>query len=156
EAFATAGLTEQITAVSTGSELMLLPVVEGYNGEFEKLFYHMVYNVMVEGVNAENIPVQYNTLVDAVTGKIWYRANEVMHAKIEPEKPAVAAGVIEMDMEANLFTTNSYNTATIEKLANLEIIINGNTFYTDANGFITTTEAGPATASIALKGKWST
>ena len=156
ESSAQSGIIGQITNVTTASDFMILPVEEGYDGEREKLFYHLVYNVMVEGTNNDNIPFRYFTLVDAVSGKLWYRANEVMHSGGKPGKSKKAAGVIEMDMEANLYTTHSFNPATIESLANLEIVINGNTFYTDNNGFVTTTESGPATATIPLRGRWST
>lgn len=80
---------------------------------------------------------------------------KVKTESVEMEK-AKLASVIEIDMEGTLYTTHSYNPATVEKLPNMNCIINGNTFLTDQNGYVSTTESGPQTATFELAGTWST
>lgn len=153
EAFAQAGLIENITSTEFVPGKLIVPIEE-----VDGLKFYKAFQVKVHGFDADGIPVRYYTLVDAGSGNVLYRADEVMHAKGEPEKPKSKkmAGVIEIDLEGSVYTTHTYNPATIEKIPNLDFTINGSGFQTDINGYSTTTESGPATATFDIAGAWST
>ncbi len=92
---------------------MIIPVP--VDGNYE---YHVVFEVLTDTKDDGQIPGKYLSYVDAETGKVWYRDNEVKQ--------------IGFDVNANIYPTNLYNPSQIFPLKNLRITSGGNTYYTNA------------------------
>ncbi|MFT4678001.1 MAG: Zn-dependent metalloprotease [Flavobacteriales bacterium] len=130
---------------------------------FRKHEYKLVYEINVNTMSSTNIPANYNTFVDANTGEIVYRANTVMHIDNCPKCKKADKKVLPMGMmavsghvTAELQTTNPYEATSVEALPFLEVNVGGETVYTDVDGNFTTTADGPSSATIPLRGLWST
>lgn len=129
-----------ITNITLMNAMKILPLPE-----FKRNIYKLVYEIMIETIDQENIPGKYQTLVDAETGTVLSRVNLVRH--FHPEPGGAGATVT-----GTLYTTHSYNPSSENPLANLKITQNGNTFYTDAIGEAPGLESGSAT--FFLEGLW--
>lgn len=148
---AMSGITESIVSTVVQPELAILPVPVNKNYE-----YHLVYVVQVKTMDTYNIPSDFYTLVDAVSGEVLYRQNRVHHFHDKHKNiKAMTPGGIDVSVNANLYTTQPYNPATSEALANLEFTVNGNTFNTDLTGNASTGITGPQSATFKLQGLWS-
>lgn len=154
--FAMAGINEVITSAVVNPELAILPI-----GENKANVYHLVYMVRVQTVDAEGIPSDFYTLIDAVSGFVLYRQNMVMHfhgEKGENEEDHKQVMMpppgIDVTVNANLYTTHSYNPATTELMPNLFFTIGASNFNTDLTGFSGTGITGPQSATFWLEGLW--
>jgi Zn-dependent metalloprotease len=130
---------------------------------FRKHEYKLVYEINVNTMSVTNVPANYNTYVDAHTGEIVYRANTVMHIDNCPKCKKADKKVLPMGMMAisgqvvaEVQTINPYEATSIEPIPFLEVNVGGQTVYADVNGNFTTTTTGPSSATIPLKGLWST
>lgn len=128
-----------ILNVTVTPNLKVLPV-PGYH----KYTFHLVYEIVVENRDAEGIPGKYYTLVDANTGAILYRSNQVNHIVANTD----------VNVSGTLHLTNPYDPATVEPLQNLKVVESGNTYYTDDLGFLGLTNTSATTATFSLEGKW--
>lgn len=72
KSYASADFAIPVNEITVNPDLKILPV----SGE-AGLEYKLVYEVTVNTINANNIPGKYYSLVDANTGKVYYRQNEV-------------------------------------------------------------------------------
>lgn len=145
---ATSGITDEIEEVELIPGLKVLPVPEHF-----EMKYHLVYEVMVASRNNESVPAHYRTYVDAHSGVILSRTNEVAHCGHDHAEPPLPGGP-EATVTGDVHEENPYVPAVNNPLANLLIQQGGNTFYTDANGFASGLAAGNAT--VRLEGLWST
>ncbi len=137
------GLVGSISLSKAEPELLILPI-PGNN----KNNYKLVYEVMVSGYDEDKIPFRYRTLVDAITGKILYRQNEVVtHAP---------KANLEVDVDATVYPTHSYNPSEVKPLPNLKLRINNQNYFTDALGHVTTSITSATTGFVYLEGTWST
>ncbi len=185
ENFATAGLNDVISSSDASGEMFIVPVPKKGHVEYHMAHKVMVHGTSEEQVpvryftlvDAYNGNVLYRANEVSECGAACGSSCEhqetadnifelhqsyVQGTADLDDKPLDAknelkkAGVIELDVEGALYTTHSYSPSTIEKLPNMNCTINGNTFITDANGFVSTTESGPAMATLELSGLWST
>jgi hypothetical protein len=104
------------STVSAEKKIIPVPV----EGNYE---YHVVYEVTTNTQDTKEMPGIYLSYVDAETGKVWYRDNEVKQ--------------IGFNVNAYLYPTNLYNPSQILELQYLRIESNNNTYYTDVNGMAT-------------------
>lgn len=153
--FAMSGImNESILSTVVSPELAILPIPEN-----KANVYHLVYIVNVETQDADGIPANYYTLVDAVSGEVLYRQNMVVHfhgKKEEKSKTTIAPPPgIDVTIDANVYATHSYNPATFEVLPNLAFSIGASNFNTDLTGFAGTGITGPQNATFALEGFWA-
>ncbi|HNR19393.1 MAG TPA: PepSY domain-containing protein [Bacteroidia bacterium] len=109
-----------------------------------KNVYHLVYEVNVKGTDAENIPRNYYTLVDAHSGEIIYRDNMVRHF-----------ANTDVTVTANLYATNPYNPSSIEPLKYLRVNDGATTYYTDNTGYLGLTNTTSFSATMPLRGQWA-
>ncbi|MEO8147196.1 MAG: T9SS type A sorting domain-containing protein [Bacteroidia bacterium] len=124
-----------ITKVST-PVLKVLPVPS-----FHKNIYHLVYEIVVSNKNNENVPAEYYTLVDANTGDILYRQNNVNH--------------IAVNVTGTVYPTQPYNPTAAEPFRNLKVLCSGSNYYTDSTGYADLTGALSNAATLYLEGKWA-
>ncbi len=135
---ATNGIPSAISSAVVNPDLKILPVPA-----LHKNNYHLVYEVTVETKDAGNIPAKYYTLIDANTGEVLYRHNNVSHAS-----------ATDVNVNANVYTTNSYNPSVLMPMKNLQIVA-GSTVYTDSLGNYGFSFTSPTSATLQLAGLWS-
>lgn len=128
-----------ITGISVHPELKILPVPK-----FRKYDFRLVYEIHVSAMNAENIPARYYTLIDAHSGEVLYRANEIMHM----------AANTDINVTGSLYLTHPYNPVTTEPLKNMKIVESGTTYFTDNAGFLNLSNTSNTTATFSLEGRW--
>jgi len=140
--FAKTGI--DITINSTeGNALKILPIPgEG------KMEYKLVYETFVHTINAENIPGNYYTLVDANNGTVYYRQNRVH---------ACGEYLMSADIQVNSDISDNPLVPLVNRgLPYLKIDIDGDTHYTDANGFLSLNSiSDPTPATIDLSGLYA-
>lgn len=126
-------ITTTVTNTSVAADMKILPLpVDGANE------YRLVYVVHVETINDNKTPGNYLNYVDANTGDILYRQNEVhfFDAKIK----------------GDVHPVNQYTATENRPMKNLKVKVGATTYYTDNSGIATIPSA--ATATISLEGKW--
>ncbi len=116
--FAEGGLATSIIHSKVQADKKIIPVPA--NGKYE---YHMVYEVWTETQNTTEMPGKYRSFVDAETGKIWYRDNEVKQ--------------IGFTVNADLYGTNLTQPSQILPLQHLQVTSGSTNYYTDAQGAVT-------------------
>jgi hypothetical protein len=98
------------------------------------------YNIKGEG---RGIPVDLKGFVDAVTGEVLYRSNQVKETT-------------DLTVKGSVNKQNPLVAASVEPLANLAITVGTNTYYTDTAGFFSDAIlVNPTAATVKLQGKWS-
>ncbi len=138
-AYASNALRGKITGSHTG-DLKILPVphTSGYQ-------FHLVYETWVETL-AGSIPGKYYTLVDAHSGELLYRQNEVKFG---------GGREVSMHLEATVHADNPYVPVTVHPVPNARVVVGGNTSYTDHNGDFSPGTSSTVNAQITLRGLWS-
>ncbi len=134
--------------------LKFLPVMRN-NGEQQ---LHLVYEVMIHAHNAARIPQHYLTYVDAETGFVLMRKNQVAHAhgKGQPcTQSCNAMLAVDVNVGSTYYLTSPWDAPVQGVLPNLKIVANGNTYYTDGNGNVNIPQTGPFNATFSLEGPWA-
>lgn len=127
--------TQQINA---DWEWFPVPSEKGYT-------LHPAYTFTIEGhtQNGNDIPLNMTGYVDALTGDLLYRDNETKDAT-------------DLKVVASVYKDGVTRPVTTEPLADMAIKIGSSTYYTDADGFFSTTaHTLPTTDTVFLMGKWS-
>jgi hypothetical protein len=107
---------------------------------------HPAWHFTVTGHDDKtNLPVELTGYIDAITGELLYRMNDVKEE-------------VNLVVKGSVYKNGFLVPATIEPLANLEVTIgSAAAANTDDTGFIKNTTLNPSQAAIVkLKGKWST
>ncbi|MBK8338894.1 MAG: hypothetical protein IPK99_02265 [Flavobacteriales bacterium] len=131
-ASASSGLTG-IGNVAVSPQLHVLPVPV-YRG----VEHHLVRVVEVSATE-NGMPARWECWVDANTGELLYRQDQVMH-----HAPPASAGA-EVTATSTVFTQNPYIPATVQPLANLRAVVNGLSEYLDPLGYLNTGIGGRST-----------
>ena len=105
------------SAVNADKKVIPVPV----DGNYE---YHVVYEVMTNTQDTKEMPGKYLSYVDAETGKIWYRDNDVKQ--------------IGFTVNADIYPTNLYSPSQLLELKHLRVVDNSTTYYSDNMGLVTT------------------
>jgi len=148
---AMSGINETILSAIVTPELFVLPVPEN-----KANVYKLVYQVNVKTMDADNIPSDFYTLVDAITGDILYRQNMVKHFDHKDESKKLPGGTIDAQVTGTVYLTHSFDPSTLVSLPNLNLSISASNYVTDGSGFVATSNTGPATGNFELAGLWST
>ena len=138
--------------------------------------FRLVRKMMLKG-KVDGLVRNYETWVDAISGRVWYRKNNIVHHL--GKKTTVTMGLFKnpvyepmatAELITELFTQPvisgqmnglghaSYPFEASEQLGmpHLQLFLDGQTYYTDENGgFITNLSSAVMSANIELKGKWS-
>lgn len=134
--------------------LKFLPMVRN-NGEQH---LHLVYEVMAHSHNESRIPQHYLTYVDAHTGFVLMRKNQVAHAhgKGQPCTSSCSSMLaVDVNVGSTYYLTSPWDAPVQGVLPNLKIVANGNTYYTDGNGNVNIPQTGPFNATLSLEGPWA-
>lgn len=158
---AEADMSNNIVSTSVADVLKVLAVPNGYNMSF-----HLIYEVIVNTVNDNNVPANYQSFIDAHTGEVLYRTNLVKHISSCPKckegdkdgKKVKTMGMVDIGahFKAEATPINPYEGTAVLSMGHLEMTINGSTVFADATGNITTSIDGPSNASMSLSGRYST
>jgi hypothetical protein len=143
---ASTGLVDPVTSTSVNPSLYILPVPE-----FKQNIYKLVYEVTVKTMSSTSLPSIYRTLVDAATGTVVSRINQVKHA----EAPAPAPAAIDITITGTVYPTHPYAPASTMPLRNLEMDEAGTTYYTDNMGYVGLNTAAATPVTFTLQGLWS-
>ena len=137
--------------VESGMKILPVPTDGGH-------FFRYVYEVRISGDDTDGLPARYYALVDATHGGVLYRYDEIMHSGElkKGDGKAMPASNIEVDLEATVYTTHSYDPSTVEKLPNLNVNSAAGQVLTDGNGYVDTGLPGPGSVTFELAGDWST
>lgn len=148
-----AGVTIESTELSP--EMFILPIP----GDKEYK-HHLVYEVLVKTMDARGIPANYQTWVDAHSGIILSRTNLVMHCGHEGhdaedcDAPSTPAAV-SVQVNGDVYMNSPWDPTVTQGMPNIQVAINGTTYNADGSGMLTTGETGPVSATIDLRGPWS-
>lgn len=114
-----------------------------------------VHRFAQKGTRPDGIPFNYLTVVDAATGAILMRNDQVRycdgHDHTDEPQPLPLPGGPSIQVNATIYPGTYMNGTGEVGLPNLKVT-QGTTFYTDANGFAT---ANAANATVSLEGLWS-
>lgn len=144
ESFAAADFTITVNAMEAEPQLAILPVPAADKSAYS---YHLVYTVHVHTTDNENLPGNYYTLVDANSGEVLYRQNDVkvcgsylMDANVE--------------MQAEI-TDNPLQPTVLRGLPYIRVTIDGVHYYADENGILNLPFITEATeATVKLRGSY--
>ncbi len=126
-------ITTSITNSSVSNDLKIFPYpVDG------KYDYRLAYAVNVKTINYNKTPGNYLTYVDANSGEILYRQNQVKFFDVK--------------VKGDVHPINQYTPTENRPLKNLKVKVGTTTYYTDAVTGIASVPSG--TATISLEGKW--
>lgn len=171
EAMSAAALTEaameglplsEMTSESQGEWWVPVPSTQS---EAQFMQWKPAAEFRVKGISDMGIPVDYRTLIDATTGEVLLRSNEVKHSehghgKPQPKTktmgPAALMQMMSCQVTGTVFLTQPFGTPTEVGLDHLQTEVNGNPAYTAGGGMLTLDEGGPADLSLSLQGLWST
>ncbi len=137
------GLSTVLSSEYVG--LRLLPVPSGRSVDMR-----LVHEVLVK-TRAEGIPGNYRSLVDAHTGKLWYRSNQVLNCD---HGDAADAGA-DLQMVATAYPGSPLQAPITRNLPNMDVTIGGTLFHTDADGFIASGVPGPVSTQYQLRGRFA-
>lgn len=142
-ALASAGLSLVITGTEPAGPLAILPVPAFEAGHD----FRLVYQVFVHTDDGMGLPGKYYTLVDAHTGKVWYRANRVHNCAPKPSADLTIHGDV---------VENPTRPAVNYVMRDLMVTIGVDTFYTDSVGTLNLPNlSGPTEATIHLRGRFA-
>jgi len=167
---AAVGITTPIEATVVKPSLVVLPIPDRKHPKQNK--YKLVYEVNVHTTETNGIPANWYTLVDALSGEIYYRHNEVYtcgmehnhskscaptdkkDARAKVAKAKMAAADIEVTVQGTVYPTDPANPTSVVNLGNIDLTVGGTNYSLDGNGYVMTSETGTATAVIPLEGAW--
>jgi hypothetical protein len=156
---AASGINNTLLSSECIGELKVLPIPseEGY-------VYHLVYEVLVKTMSSEQIPANYQTLVDAHTGVILYRQNKVKHSG--PIKPKSCQHPAHPPREARMLEVSATITGSVQELTpndpivtqdleNIFVTVGGVDYPADQDGHVVLPVNPGSTATIRMMGPWS-
>lgn len=156
---ASAGISNNLLSAAASSELRILPIpnAEGYT-------YHLVYDVLVKTMSAEQIPANYQTWVDAHTGVVLYRQNKVKHSG--PVKPKTCGHATHTPGRARMLEVSATVTGSVQELSpndpivtqdleNIYITVDGVDYAADQDGNVVLPVNPGSTATVRMMGPWS-
>jgi Secretion system C-terminal sorting domain len=131
-------------------ELKVLPLRGEHTFQF-----HLVFEVKVKTKNEIGIPQHYRCYVDAHTGDLLYRVNQVRHLDHKGEEFHPPLLVVDVNVASTYYLTSPWDPVVNGVLPNLQVTVNGTNYFTDANGNVTIPVTGPVNAQITLQGPWA-
>ncbi len=133
------GISRNPDKIEVNPDLKVLPIQQK-----SEISHHLVYevNVAIKGSQGK-MPAHYYTLVDAHSGALLYRQNQVNTA--DPEA-TVKATITDQ------YPGNGQKTV---NLPNLKLEAFGQTYHTDSAGHVTISNNGSVNATFYLEGKYA-
>ncbi|MBT6175069.1 MAG: T9SS type A sorting domain-containing protein [Flavobacteriales bacterium] len=135
--------------------------------------YRLVRKIIIEG-HIDGLLRKYSTWVDAITGQVWLRKNEVVHhvgkhatrsmgmpvTNVKYKNTKVLQEsflpIISGITQAEAHPAYPFESPEILAMPHLKMTLNGMTYYSDENGGFVTGESGDVfNVPFALEGRWS-
>ncbi len=135
------GITTPVTQVTT-PVLKVLPVPDG-----RTYANHLVYELTVSTINGDKTPSHYYTLVDANTGQILYRHDNVNFISSSLNT--------DVRVSSTIYEFNPYVTPVDLPLRNMKVTVGINNYLTDSLGYVSLPTTTPLFANFYLEGNWS-
>lgn len=156
--FAKNNISNEILTTMTSAGLKILPVPQEYGYAF-----HLVYDVMVRTQDADNVPANYQTYVDAHTGEVLSRTNKVLH--IDPRKQAKPVKPVAQSLSEELlqvtatvtgevYENNPSESTVTQDFENIYITVANVNYQADENGTVEIPVDPGTSATIRLMGPW--
>ncbi|MDQ3101223.1 MAG: T9SS type A sorting domain-containing protein, partial [Bacteroidota bacterium] len=138
-----------ITTIDQGLKILPVPAPDSVD-------QRLVHQVMVEAF-IDQKPARFLCWVDAHTGKLWYRWDQVVecgHDHTSNDGADQDAGA-DVQVNATVYSLGPQGPTEVVGLPDLRVTVNGDFLYTDANGFLPTGITGPVNAQVQLRGRWA-
>lgn len=139
EVIAKKDMVYPVVNYTADASLYILPVP--FVGSYE---FKLVYKSTVSTMSEYKVPSRYLTLIDAHSGQILYRANEVCHANMD------------VHVKGTYYPTHNYNPTQFLPLANMRVNVGGTNYNTDSIGYLGLSNTAAINATFYLEGLWST
>ncbi|MBL7963610.1 MAG: hypothetical protein JNM31_07170 [Flavobacteriales bacterium] len=131
-----------ILSVEVENDLSILPIPDG-----RRVDARLVYRVMVHTQDGAR-PGHHLCLVDAHTGRIWYRQDRV----VEENPPPAGA---EAEITGTVYEQHPFIPAVVGPMANLKVTVGATSLFADGAGYYDSGITGPVSATFELEGRWS-
>ena len=137
------GIGSTITSVTVSPDLFILPIPDENKTAQNK--YKLIYEVYVNVKDIDALPIKYRTFVDAQTGAILYRKNQI-HTTGNSTTNVNVNGTVTID--------NPYKGNTEVNMPNIRSVVSSTTYNTDSIGNLNLT-GNPSSGTFYLDGLWS-
>ena len=147
-AIASEGIPGVTSITDRGLKLLPVPAPDSTD-------HRLVHELMVNAAIGSR-PLRLLCWVDAHTGKLWYRWDQVVECgRVHGDGSEQDDAGADAQVNATIYSTGPQGTTEVVGLPDLRISINGNFFFTDADGFLASGITGPVNAQVPLQGRWS-
>lgn len=137
------GLSDITTSEYVGLRFLPIPT-------HREVDMRLVHEVVVRTQRGDT-PGRFRCLVDANTGHLWYRTNEVLNCDHGEGNDAGA----DVQMRATAYTGSPLQPTQVQDLPEIDVTVNGSLFQTDTDGFLASGIPGPAPTVFQLRGRWA-
>lgn len=134
---------------TTTPTLKLLPVPVNYNYQ-----YKLVWQTTVSAKN-EQMPAEWQTLVDAHTGSIVERFNKVVNHKADEKPTGAKPENAPLTFKGTIYPKHQFAPSAQVNLPYLRTVINNVNYIADSAGQVTLPVTLPTQAEFQLRGPWS-
>ncbi len=162
-------LDQQTTMAIATAQMNLSLMETAFEGQFllpmltdGQLQFHLVNKIWITGYEG-TIPKNYLTLVDAHSGEVMVRVNQVRHVSDKNPEEKKKKKILPMGMQVvsgktvgTILELNVFDDETEVGLGYMQFDLNGQTVTTDDDGNFVTNVTGPAEGDFALSGLYST
>ncbi len=138
------GLSNVVSTESVALRLLPINGVNSYR-------MHLVHELMVNTLRGD-LAGHYRCLVDAHTGELRYRTNEVLTCDHGDHDDDAGADVL---VTGSIYNGSPLLPQTVVGLPELDIVVDGVLFNSDVNGFLASGLAGPVPAQYRLSGRYA-
>jgi Secretion system C-terminal sorting domain len=156
---ATNGISNTLLSATAASQLKVLPVPSEHGYTF-----HLVYDVLVKTISSEQIPANYQTLIDAHSGIVLLRQNRVKHSG--PVKPQSCTHHTGIPADSRMLEVSATITGSVQELSpndplvqqdleNIYVTVGGTDYTADQDGHVVLPVNPGSTATVQLMGPWS-
>ncbi|WP_276132226.1 T9SS type A sorting domain-containing protein [Polluticoccus soli] len=139
---ASSNILEDVAGVSLSSVVVAndwiwfpVPAQNGYT-------LQPAWEFTAKGIEGEGKPVELNGFIDAITGELLYRTNEVKT-------------ISDVQVKGTVYKATYVSPATLEPIGNIEVVLGTTTVNANDTGYVSN-PANSVSATVKLKGLWST
>jgi hypothetical protein len=134
--------------------LRILPVPQGRTVD-----QRLVHEVLVH-TRKEETPGRYRSYVDARSGQLWYRSNEVFdhHSCTSGQghgNDGAQDSGADIQVNANVLANGPLQATQVRALPNIRLSVDGAFQFADQDGAYATGIPGPMSVYVQLRGRWS-
>ncbi len=118
---------------------------------------HQLVHELLVHTNDNGHPGRYLCWVDAHSGLLWYRWDQIVDHRSCSGGHGSDGGDAGADVQVNatVHTISAIHPTSVQGLPELRLTINGNFLFTELDGSLATGIPGPVSATAQLRGRWS-